>query len=211
MAKLQLQDIQKLVHQMVVPFYLINRDMDVQITDTAHRKETDAEHAWSIALVACAIAPHIDQTLDVGKIAQLAIVHDLVEIYAGDVSIWGSKADLAQKEERERQSLHKIESEYSNFPWLIQNITEYETKSSPEAKFVNAVDKLVPFFFRVLVKPQPFERKKLTLEQFKAGIEKSRQKVKSSPEISEYFEQMLEVFYAHPEYFYRGSSTTSDW
>lgn len=210
MAKLQLQDIQKLVHQMVVPFYLINRDMDVQITDTTHRKETDAEHAWSIALVACSIAPHIDQTLDVGKIAQLAIVHDLVEIYAGDVSIWGSKADLAQKEERERRSLHKIESEYSNFPWLIQNITEYEAKSSPEAKFVNAVDKLVPFFFRVLVKPQPFERKKLTLEQFKAGIEKSRQKVKSSPEISEYFEQMLEVFYAHPEYFYKEHSTASD-
>lgn len=91
MVKPKLEDIKRLVHEIVLPFYLIDRDMEIQITDAKHRMETDAEHAWSIAIVACSIAPLIDEELDVGKIAQLAVVHDLVELNAGDVSIWSSK------------------------------------------------------------------------------------------------------------------------
>jgi 5'-deoxynucleotidase YfbR-like HD superfamily hydrolase len=202
MAKPDLKDIQKLVHEIALPFYLINRDMDIQITDTKHRKETDAEHAWSIALVACSIAPLIDEKLDVGKIAQIAIVHDLVEIHAGDISIWGAEEDLSQKEKREEEALKKIEEEFRNFPWLIENIRDYEQKNSNEARFVYAVDKLVPFFFRILVKPTPFERIQITQDAFEEGIEKSRIKAKNHPAISQYFEDMLEVFLDHPEYFY---------
>lgn len=202
MKKPKLDEIQELVHKLVLPFYLIDRDMDIQLNDTKHRKETDAEHAWSIAIVACSIAPLIDEKLDVGKIAQLAIVHDLVEIYAGDVSIWGTKEDLAQKEEREKESFKKIEKEFTAFPWLIKNIEEYENKSSEEAKFVYAVDKLVPFFFRILVKPKPFERKKITMKDFEKGIQASRIKAKSNAVIGRYFDEMFEVFMKHPEYFY---------
>jgi 5'-deoxynucleotidase YfbR-like HD superfamily hydrolase len=104
MKKPKLQDIQKLINDIAVPFYLIDRDMDIQISNTKYRKETDAEHAWSIALVACSIAPLIDNKLDFGKIAQLAVVHDLVEIHAGDISIWGTEEDLALKEVNEKQS-----------------------------------------------------------------------------------------------------------
>jgi 5'-deoxynucleotidase YfbR-like HD superfamily hydrolase len=202
MAKPRLKDIERLVHEIVMPFYLIERDMDVQITDVKHRKESDAEHAWSIALVACSIAPLIDEKLDVGKIAQLAVVHDLVEVYSGDVSIWGSKESLAQKEKREKEALKKLELKYGHFPWLIKNIKEYENKSSKEAQFVYAVDKLVPFFFRVLVKPTPFERKKLTIDSFKLGIEIPRKKANTHPVIGQYFEEMLDLFLNHPEYFY---------
>lgn len=202
MSKPALNDIRKLAVELALPFYLIDRDMDIQLSDTEHRKETDAEHAWSIALIACSIAPLIDEKLDVGKIAELAVVHDLVEVYSGDVSIWASKDALAQKEKREQESLKKLETKFGQFPWLIENIKEYEHKSSKEALFVNAVDKLVPFFFRMLVKPTPFERKKISLEDFKIGILRSREKVKSHPVISEYFEEMLEIFFSHPEYFY---------
>lgn len=202
MKKPDLDEIQGLVHNLVLPFYLIERDMDIQLTDEEHRKETDAEHAWSIAIVACSIAPLVDEDLDIGKIAQLAIVHDLVEIYAGDVSIWGTKEELAQKEEREKESFRKITQKFSTFPWLINSIEEYENKASAEAKFVYAVDKLVPFFFRVLIKPKPFERKKITMEEFANGIQASRMKAQSHPVIGEYFDEMLEIFMQHPEYFY---------
>jgi 5'-deoxynucleotidase YfbR-like HD superfamily hydrolase len=203
MTKPSLNDIQSLVHGVVLPFYLINRDMDIQITDTKHRKETDAEHAWSIALVGCSIAPLIDAKLDVGKIAQLAIVHDLVEIYAGDVSIWGSKQDLQQKEAREKAALHKLEQEYKQFPWLIKTIQDYESKNSYEALFVYALDKLVPFFFRILVKPTPFERKQITIEQFKSVTQKTALKAHTHPVIGAYFDEMLALFLDHPEYFYK--------
>lgn len=116
MPRPALEDIQRLIHKIALPFYLINRDMDIQITDTKHRKETDAEHAWSIALVACSVAPLIDGKLDVGKIAQLAIVHDLVEIYAGDVSIWGTEEDLSQRGKREEEALKRWKESSGNSP-----------------------------------------------------------------------------------------------
>lgn len=197
-----IEDIQRLVHKLVLPFYLIDRDMDIQLSETNNRKETDAEHAWSIAIVACSIAPLIDKKLDVGKIAQLAVVHDLVEIHAGDVSIWGTKDDLMHKEEREKEAFKKIAEEFSAFPWLIKNIEEYENKSSDEARYVYAVDKLVPFFFRILVKPKPFERMKITIQDFEKGIQASRSKAQSHPVIGEYFDEMLAVLIKHPEYFY---------
>lgn len=202
MAKPKLEDIQKLVHRLAVPFYHLDRDMDIQITDEVHRKENDAEHSWSLALVACSIAPLIDPKLDVGKIAQLAVVHDLVEVYAGDVSIWASKEELEQKKHREEEAFKKIADEFSMFPWLVDNIREYEEKSSDESQFVYAFDKLVPFFFRVLVKPAPFERMKLTIEDFEKGIQKSRKKAHTHPAIGEYFDKMLELFLTHPEYFH---------
>lgn len=200
--KLSVEEIQRLVHDIAVPFYLIDRDMDIQLSDKQSRKETDAEHAWSLALVACAVAPRIDDSLDVGKIAQLAIVHDLVEIHAGDVSIWADDNALEAKEENEAKALQKLAKDFASFPWLIENITEYEEKSSNEALFVYAVDKLIPFFFRILVKPTPFERKKLKLEQFRTGIQRSRRKAQSHPVIGRYFDEMLDMFLSHPEYFY---------
>lgn len=95
-----------------------------------------------------------------------------------------------------------MEREFGQFPWLIENIRDYELKHSNEALFVYAVDKLVPFFFRILVKPTPFERKQITLDMFTKGIEKSRINAKSDPVIGECFEEMLAVFLNHPEYFY---------
>lgn len=76
MSQPDFSDIQQLVRQLVLPFYTLERDLPLPIQN--HRNENDAEHSWSLALLACSLAPEIDPQLDVGKICQYAVVHDLV-------------------------------------------------------------------------------------------------------------------------------------
>src|SRR5262245_60113888 len=95
-----LDELERVVRELVIPFYRVDRDMYIPKDGRGTRKlENDAEHCWSLAFLACAIAPQVDASLDVGKIAQLAIVHDVPEIFAGDVSTWDSAEKLAQKNE----------------------------------------------------------------------------------------------------------------
>src|SRR5438128_1362309 len=124
MERSSFSDAQKLLNELVLPFYEIERDMHVPLT-RGRRLENDAEHSWSLGLVACTLAPHIAPELDIGKVAQLTHVHDLVEIQAGDTSVWDGEGRKT-KEQREEQAVANIKQEFAAFAWLIDNIVEYE-------------------------------------------------------------------------------------
>lgn len=201
MTKPKLSELEKLMANLVVPFYLVERDAALPIK---HRRyENDAEHSWSLALLACSLAPEIDTTLDVGKVAQFAIVHDLVELYAKDTSPWGSDKALTTKGEREEESLKLITQRFSLFPWIHQTIEEYEHRLSNEAKYVWAVDKVIILILRHLDKGKFFVDNGVTKQHFDERLTANRKKAHSHPVIGEYYEQLLELFEAHPEYFYR--------
>ncbi|MEK7152377.1 MAG: HD domain-containing protein, partial [Patescibacteria group bacterium] len=110
--------IEYLLRTLVLPFYHIKRDMPLPIGE--RRRENDAEHSWSIAMLACSLAREIDPNLDVGKICQFAVAHDLVEVYAGDTSTFASEAKHASKAEREEKALQTITREFAHFPWIIE-------------------------------------------------------------------------------------------
>src|SRR5688572_11298710 len=97
------QDIEKVMRELVLPFSAIDRDISLSLPNGS-RNENDAEHSWSLALVACMLAPHVDPKLDVGKVCQFAVVHDLTEIHAGDTSAFAPDDDHQTKEEREHQA-----------------------------------------------------------------------------------------------------------
>ncbi len=71
--------IQHLLTELVIPFYELKRDMPLPIP--SRRMETDAEHSWSLSILACSLAPEIDPSLDVGRVCQFAVLHDLTERY----------------------------------------------------------------------------------------------------------------------------------
>lgn len=111
------------------------------------RPETDTDHTVMLALTACALAARHEDRMDIGLIAQLAIVHDLVEAYAGDTNTAaGLNADQkAEKEARERAAFEKIKTTFSNtFPWIVEMIQRYEALDSREARLVKCVDKIMP-------------------------------------------------------------------
>ena len=85
--------------------------------------------------------------LDKGKIAQYALVHDLVEGYAGDTPNFHSQNTelLKEKEKKEQAALDRIAEEFEDsFPWILDAIRKYEKLEEPEARFVKAIDKLMP-------------------------------------------------------------------
>ncbi len=192
--------VKKLVEEVVLPFSRIERDMTIPL-ESGYRNENDAEHSWSVALVACALAPHIDPTLDVGLVSQFAIVHDLVEIYASDVSIWADGDTLAQKEKKEQDALEQIKKNYAHFPWLVQTIEAYEKQDSNEAHYVRSIDKYVPLIIRFFEEGRYFKEQGITKELFDKVIETPRGKAHLHKGAAEYFEAMKKEYDEHPEHF----------
>lgn len=193
-------DIEHLLKHIILPFYHIKRDMPLPLGE--RRWENDAEHSWSVAFLACALAPQIDPTLDIGKIAQYAIAHDIVEVYADDTSTFASESELATKDEREAAALKRIETEFGHFPWITKIVEEYESKQSNEAKFVYALDKYIPVAYDYIDEGKLFQERKVTLESYNKSLETHRQKAKSHPKVAEYYEEVRRLLDAHPEYFH---------
>jgi 5'-deoxynucleotidase YfbR-like HD superfamily hydrolase len=116
------------------------------------RKETDADHTVMLGILGCAVARQLRPDLDLGKVAQYALVHDLVEVYAGDtVTIDISETEKQEKMKRESAALSRITDEFSNsFPWLIETMLSYEALNTIEARFVKGIDKLMPKITHIL-------------------------------------------------------------
>ena len=115
-------------------------------------KESDTDHTVMLGVCACAFAHSYDTTLNVGKVAQFAFIHDLVEAYAGDTNSLGMVEDVKKvKEEREHAAFLKIKEEFKDiFPWIHETIEEYESLKSKEAKYIKAFDKVMPKITQIL-------------------------------------------------------------
>jgi len=109
--------------------------------------ESDTDHTVMLGLVACSFAAANLPDLDVGLIAQYALVHDVVEVYAGDTPTLHELTPYAKalKEDREAQAYHVLLARFSHvLPWLPETIADYERREIPEARYVKAMDKLLP-------------------------------------------------------------------
>lgn len=110
--------------------------------------ESDTDHTVMLGLIACAFADlHRELGLDMGLVAQYALVHDLVEVYAGDTpTLRQLSADAAaDKAAREHDAYLRIAEEFAfTLPWVATTIADYELRRTPEARYVKALDKLLP-------------------------------------------------------------------
>ncbi|HTQ80645.1 MAG TPA: HD domain-containing protein [Thermoanaerobaculia bacterium] len=109
------------------------------------RKENSAEHSWHLAVMALVLAEHSPEPVDLPRVLELVLVHDLVEIDAGDTFLYDS-ARQAEKAERERQAADRL---FALLPAdqgsrLRARWEEFEARRTPEARFANALDRLMP-------------------------------------------------------------------
>jgi len=107
------------------------------------RSENSAEHSWHLALLAMVLSEHANDSLDVFKVIKMVLIHDIVEIDAGDTYIYG---DQAGKVERERRAADRIfgllpPDQEQEFRQLWH---EFETAETPEARFASALDRFMP-------------------------------------------------------------------
>lgn len=109
------------------------------------RKETDAEHAWHLALMCMVLSEYANEPIDVAKTVMMLLVHDLVEIDAGDTYAYDREGN-ATKRQREEKAAERI---YGLLPQeqgdsLRALWEEFEAMETPEAKFANTLDKIQP-------------------------------------------------------------------
>jgi len=135
--------------EMILDFSKINR---VTLHYDKISPESDTDHTVMLSVMACALAKEFYSELDLGKVSQFAIIHDLVEVYAGDTNTISMTEELlADKMQRENLALLKIKDKFSSdFPWIHETIEEYESLKTKEARFVKTLDKLLPCLTVVL-------------------------------------------------------------
>ena len=112
---------------------------------------------------------------------------------------------LKSKEVREAKALKHVKKHFARFPWIARTIEEYESHKSNEAKFVWAVDKILPLLMRKLEEERYYIENGITKQHFDEGLVNHRKKAHAHPKIGEYYKQLLEIFEAHPEYFHKKS------
>jgi len=106
------------------------------------RPETDSDHTVMLAVIACDFCP---VGLDRGKVAQFALVHDLLEADTGDVqTLTIDAAGKAAKADAERAALERFKATYGPDSWLVSCIEAYERQDTPEARYVRVMDKVMP-------------------------------------------------------------------
>lgn len=201
MSQPSFNDIRELYRKLILPFHEIERDISLKLRN--HRNDNDAEHSWSLSFMAVALAPEVDPSLDVGLVATYATIHDIVEVYAGDTSVWASAEQLSSKQAREQKAVQRIETEFARFPTLARLIYQYEAKASDEALFVYALDKFLNLLNLYEDEGYYYHKHKITAEQVKKQLAGHREKAQAHPKVAKYYNELYESFSSHPEYFYQ--------
>lgn len=185
------------VARLVLKFAKINR---ATLHEDGIRPESDTDHTVMLSVAACALADSLyKDKLDIGKVAQFAIVHDLVEAHVGDVNTINiSKESRAEKEKREEESLQRIEAEFKDvYPWIHTTIAEYERKDTPEAVFVKTLDKAMTKITNTLNRGAAIEKLGTSYEEienhFRVQTDEYRSKYgKEFPELVDILEELMQ-------------------
>ncbi len=115
------------------------------------RRENDAEHSWHLAMLAMLFEEYSAEKVCMEKVLKIALVHDLVEVYAGDTFAYDSKGN-EDKLDREIEAANRL------FGMLdpVQGAEiralwdEFEAKETPESKYANAMDRIQPLMLNYL-------------------------------------------------------------
>ena len=158
------------------------------------RKENDAEHSWHLALAAVLLREHMEEETDLTKVMIMVLIHDLVEIDAGDTYAYDTEG-AATKREREVKAAQRIfgllpEDQGSYFRALWDEFEAYETA---DAKFAHLLDNFQPLLLNDASDGKSWEEH---------GVHKSQvcRRNERIPETSQIvWEKMLEIMDRHIE------------
>lgn len=109
------------------------------------RNENDAEHAWHMAIMAYLLREYANEPVDIGRVMLMCLIHDIVEIDAGDTYAYDAEGLKTQKarEDAAKERIFSLLPEDQKQE-LLQIFDEFEAFQTPEAKFARAMDNLQP-------------------------------------------------------------------
>ena len=115
------------------------------------RRENDAEHSWHIAVMAILFKDYAKEAVDIGRAVKMCVVHDLIEIYAGDTFAFDPKAN-EDKAIREEKAADKLFSQLpEDLGKEIRDLwEEFDAMNTPDSKYAACMDRIQPFLHNSL-------------------------------------------------------------
>lgn len=153
-------------------------------------QENDAEHSWHLAVAVMILQEHVeDQKTDLSKVIQMVLIHDIVEIDAGDTYAYDEAAHH-DKEERELKAAHRIfgllpddQAQHMKALWL-----EFEATQTPEAKLANALDRFMPMWHNYKTKGKQWQKYGVTEQMV---LKRNRNIADGSPALWAFAKEMV--------------------
>ena len=148
------------------------------------RHENTAEHSWHIAVMALVLEEYAEEPVNISRVVELLLLHDLVEIHAGDTFLYDAQANLG-KLEREQAAAQQIfsllpEAQATEFRALWD---EFEGKSTPEGRFAAAIDAFQPMLQNWAVQGGSWQQNGVTGTK---ALERKRQDLEGFPRLWDY-------------------------
>jgi putative hydrolase of HD superfamily len=136
------------------------------------RRENTAEHSWHVTLMAMILSEHAAEPVDSARVLELLLVHDLVEIDAGDTFAYDSVGEQS-KAAREQAAAKRIfgllptaQAERLRAAW-----DEYEASETPEARFALSLDRLMPMIHNSLTEGRAWQANGVTADKVRHRAE----------------------------------------
>ncbi|AUQ24150.1 HD domain-containing protein [Dickeya zeae] len=130
------------------------------------RQEDSAEHSWHFAVAVMSLAPYADDTIDLTRVLKMALIHDIVEIDAGDVLVYDLKAREAIQQQEQAAATRIFgllpQPQHDQFLALWH---EYEAGDSAEARFALMIDRVMPVLMNLHNGGQSWVEHGIRLEQ----------------------------------------------
>ena len=130
------------------------------------RREIDAEHSWSLSIMAFLFVEYVDENVDLLKVIKMVLIHDLVEIYAGDTFCFDEEG-MQDKEAREQASADKIfgllETDQGQELRILWE--EFEACETPEAEYAAMLDRLQPLIMNYVNEGGTWAQHEISVEQ----------------------------------------------
>ncbi len=174
--------------------FILEADKEKNILRQTHisghgRRENDAEHAWHMAMMIYLLKEYSNEQIDVAKTMMMALIHDIVEIDAGDTYAYDAKGLETQKEREERAA----ERIFGMLPddqrdELYALFEEFEACESAEARFAKAMDNFQPILLNDSNGGADWREHKVTKSKVVARQQTSRL---GSKEIWKYTEELI--------------------
>ncbi|MBR1970573.1 MAG: HD domain-containing protein [Clostridia bacterium] len=175
--------------------FILEIDKEKEIYRQTHllgykRQENDAEHAWHMAIMIYLLKEYANEEFDVAKAMMMALIHDIVEIDAGDTYAYDTK-NLETQKEREEKAAERIfgllpEEQKQELKGLFE---EFEACESPEAKFARVMDNFQPILLNDSNNGEDWKVHKIKKSQVE-NRQKSSQL--GSKDIWEYISELIE-------------------
>ena len=162
------------------------------------RKENSAEHSWHVAMYAAVLGGSIRPEADLGRVLKMLLIHDIVEIEAGDTPLHGDQSNRERQAERELEAAQNLfgllpEPQGNEFLELWK---EFERGETAEAKLSKALDRLQPVIQNINNGGGTWTDNEVTREQV---YERCGPEIESgSPELWDYVKTLIETHFLNP-------------